>query len=156
MPNKKEYSSKQEQKIADYLDWKQVTGSGSRPTFTGDVENSEWLGECKTHVSSGHKIFFDSKVLDKIVSEAAAKFKQPAYFVDDGSQNISKTWVMFLDRDVSSRFVIEEYPFKISNTITFDHLELSNMTSDQMLYRLTLGKYKVLLTKLDIFYALVM
>ena len=149
--NKKEYSTKQEKTIADYLDWHRVTGSGAVPLLTGDIESSEWLGECKTHVKDGQLIRFDSEVLDKIVSEASAKFKQPAYFVDDGSQRVSRTWVMFLYRDLSSNFVIEEYPYKVGKTTTYYHNELAEITPNHTFYRLQFGKYKVLVTRLDTF-----
>ena len=35
--NNKYYSDRQEKMIADYLGWKQVVGSGSRPFTPGDV-----------------------------------------------------------------------------------------------------------------------
>lgn len=152
--NKKEYSSKQEKMIADYLEWHQVVGSGARPTFTGDVEGLDWLGECKTHVSPGHKILFDINVFDKIVKEASAKFKQPAYFVDDGSQKISKTWVVCLDRDLSSNYTVEPYPLKhnSSKNLIFDHEELKSYLPEMGLFRLKLGQYNILLTSLEFFY----
>ena len=95
MLTKKQASDKQEKAIAKYLGWKQVKGSGARPTFTGDVESSTWLGECKTHVTPNHKIHFEVKVWKKICEEATAKFRSPVYFSDDGSQKLEKTFVMF-------------------------------------------------------------
>jgi len=155
MTNNKEYSDKQEKTIANYLDWHQVTGSGARPLVTGDVESDKWLGECKTHTKPYQPIMFDSKILNKIVGEASAKFKQPAYFVDDGSQKIAHTWVMILTRDVSSNFVIKPYPYRVGNTISFSHVELMMQTPPHTLYSLDLGNYKVLLTPIDTFYALI-
>ena len=93
--NKKEYSSKQEKMIAEYLDWNVVTGSGSRTTFIGDVVSDEWLGECKTHTTPGHSILFNSNVWDKISKEASSRFKYPVLFCDDGSQKVKNTFCMF-------------------------------------------------------------
>lgn len=149
--NNKLFSDAQEKKIASYLDWKQVTGSGARPTIPGDIESPEWLGECKTHTKPNQPIFFDSKVLDKIVSEASSKFKQAAYFADDGSQHVTKTWVIILDRDLSSRFSVKAYPYKVGATISFNNADLKKVTADNELYRLELGTYTVLLTTLETF-----
>lgn len=150
--NKKYYSDKQEKLIANYLGWFQVVGSGSRPMLTGDISSTNWLGECKTHITSGNNILFDSKVWDKIVSEASAKFRQPAYFVDDGSQDTDKTWVMFMDTYLSSRFEVVEYPYKINKTITFKHSDLKARTPYLAVYKLHLGNYDVMLTTLETFY----
>lgn len=88
------YSDKQESSIAEFLGWHQVTGSGARPNFVGDIESCDWLGECKTHVEPGHKIVFNFNVWDKLEKEANSRFKEPALFVDDGSQLIENTFVM--------------------------------------------------------------
>ena len=95
MLSNKYYSSKQENMIADYLGWSVVSGSGSRNTLPGDIQNEDWLGECKTHASSGQIVSFKHKVWKKIKDEAVAKFKYPALFVDDGSQTSENTWVMY-------------------------------------------------------------
>ena len=92
---KKEASDAQEKMVANFLGWKQVTGSGSRPNFPGDVVGEEWMGECKTHTSANHKIIFKKSVWDKICDEANSRFKFPAYFSDDGSQKHYGTWVVF-------------------------------------------------------------
>ena len=83
-----------EKMIANYLGWKQVSGSGSRPMHPGDVISEEWLGECKTHITSGQKIIFYFDVWDKLAEEAVSQFKNPVLFVDDGSQTIDKTFAM--------------------------------------------------------------
>ena len=93
--SKKFYSSLQESAIAKYLNWTQTSGSGARPLYPGDIFSRNWLGECKTHESPGHSIVFVFDVWDKIEKEASSQFKNPALFVDDGSQSIEKTWVMF-------------------------------------------------------------
>lgn len=91
----KEASDAQEKMIAKFLGWKQVTGSGSRPNFPGDIVGEEWMGECKTHTSPNHRIIFKKSVWDKICEEANSRFKFPAYFTDDGSQKSYNTWVLF-------------------------------------------------------------
>ena len=92
--NNKLYSDRQEKLIANYLDWKQVSGSGARPLHPGDIVCDEWIGECKTHITSGHHIVFNFYVWDKLAEEAISQFKNPALFVDDGSQTIDKTFVL--------------------------------------------------------------
>lgn len=109
MLSNKYYSSKQENLIADYLGWSVVSGSGSRSTHPGDIQNEDWLGECKTHRKSGQQIQFIRKVWDKLETEAMAKFKFPALFVDDGSQTIEATWVMY-KRPTACKVSTVEYP----------------------------------------------
>ena len=94
----KEASDRQEKMIANYLGWRQVSGSGSRPNHPGDIVSDEWMGECKTHVSPKHRITFKKKVWDKICEEAYAHHKSPAYFSDDGSQLSENTWVVIRSR----------------------------------------------------------
>lgn len=91
----KDFSKVQESRIADYLDWKVVSGSGARDFNPGDIESDEWLGECKTHVKPTSTIVFYRTVWDKISNEAESKFKYPALFVDCGTQKVNDTWVMF-------------------------------------------------------------
>lgn len=91
----KDFSKIQESRIADYLDWKVVSGSGARDFYPGDVESESWLGECKTHMKSSEIVVFYRKHWDKICAEAATKFKYPALFVDCGTQKVQDTWVLF-------------------------------------------------------------
>ena len=93
--NTKEFSSKQENRIAEYLGWSAVSGSGSRPTLPGDIESDEWLGECKTHCSESNYIEFLKEHWDKISEEAIAKFKFAVLMTDNGTQDINKTWCIF-------------------------------------------------------------
>lgn len=92
--DKKKFSDLQESRIAKYLNWKQVSGSGAKSFHPGDVIGDKYLGECKTHVSPGHRLIFSFSVWDKIEKEANSQFRKPVLFVDDGSQEISKTWCM--------------------------------------------------------------
>lgn len=98
--NTKIYSSKQENMIASLLGWEVVVGSGAAACYPGDVISDMWLGECKTHVERGHKIFFDRKVWDKIKNEAYVKHRRPVLFTDDGSQLSKKTWCLCLRNHV--------------------------------------------------------
>lgn len=80
--------------IADYLEWECVVASGARACHPGDIISDLWLGECKTHVTTGNRIKFVYKEWEKICEEAMSKFKFPILFVDDGSQKESNTWCM--------------------------------------------------------------
>lgn len=121
--NKKYYSSKQENMISKLLGWSVVSGSGSRSLHPGDIVAEEWLGECKTHETSGHRITFTYSVWKKITDEAVSKFKFPALFVDDGSQNISDTWCMFRQRPGIPHYLVD-YITKECKTFTFSSSEL--------------------------------
>lgn len=90
----KDYSSKQEKMIADYLGWECVVASGARDCHPGDIITDNWLGECKTHVTTGNRIKFMFRDWDKIIEEATSKFKFPVLFADDGSQKEQNTWCM--------------------------------------------------------------
>ncbi len=149
----KVFSDKQEKSIADFLDWQQVKGSGARPIVTGDVECDSWLGECKTHTTPDHKIHFDSKIWSKIVDEAAAKFRFAAYFVDDGSQKLNRTWVIFSMLDISHKGKqFAPLPSLLSkrtsmNTLNFSHYELAKGA----VYKIKLGDSLVLLSDISTF-----
>lgn len=122
----KDYSNKQESIISDFLDWQVVPGSGATACIPGDIRSDTWLGECKTHTSPGKKIQFYTDVWNKISDEATSKYKYPAYFVDDGSQSLSKTWVLFDFKSVSALSpVIAEYPFTVRKNISFNHCDIA-------------------------------
>ena len=91
----KDFSSKQEKMIADKLGWSVVAGSGAAACYPGDVIGDEWLGECKTHTSPGHKIIFKKDIWSKICDEAMIKHRFPVLFTDDGSQKENHTWCLF-------------------------------------------------------------
>ena len=140
----KHYSSKQEHSVASYLGWKVVTGSGARDCHPGDIVSDGWMGECKTHMSPGHKITFLSSVWHKIAEEASSKFKYPALFVDDGSQKLDNTWCMFFYKSVSpSDSQLVDYPYHISKNISFDNDKMKSFLRDYS------DKNVILVTKLD-------
>ena len=123
--NNKIFSSKQENMVAKYMGWKVVTGSGSRPFAPGDVNGENFLVECKTHNDEQENIVFYKKHWIKISEEARAKHRFPALVVDNGTQDLSNTWVM-----LPKRILFEDDVFKIfglvntartDSTITFKH-----------------------------------
>lgn len=110
------YSMKQESAIASALGWSRVTGSGARINYPGDVCSDEWMGECKTHTTPGHPVIFNFAVWDKIEKEAMSQFKQPILFVDDGSQDLAKTWCMI---DVTRMTIPETVELDLSESKSF-------------------------------------
>lgn len=149
------YSSKQEHSIADNLEWSVVSGSGSR-FQPGDVRSESWLGECKTHTKSDHKVEFKLDVWEKIYSEAVSQLRRPAYFSDDGSQTLRNTWVMttWLPCDDA---VTVSYPSNVKKIFTFASSEawndLLNLGGDASIkvFEFKFGKDTVWLTRFDIF-----
>lgn len=117
----KKLSELQETTIARYLGWGRVAGSGARPTMPGDISGNDWLGECKTHNSPFTKIRFQLTVWNKIADEAASKFKQPAYFSDDGSQTTAKTWVIFKPQELKVPYNPIACPFVSEGSVNFYH-----------------------------------
>ena len=90
----KEASTKQEKMVADYMGWHVVSGSGSRPFRPGDVKNEHYLMECKTHTTEQTNIVFYKKHWDKIVIESTSTHKRPVLITDNGTQDVSRTWVI--------------------------------------------------------------
>lgn len=129
----KEFSSKQENNIAHALGWEVVSGSGARPTVPGDIISDDWLGECKTHVTSGQSISFVTDVWKKICDEAMMKHRKPALFVDDGSQNVKKTWVVCYRASIntSNCLLCDISQFKkMRKHITFKDADLKHFIRD--------------------------
>lgn len=96
MVNKKDFSSAQEQLVADYLGegFYAVSGSGKNPANPGDVTSEHFIIECKTHTTKDYKIIFRRQVWDKLKQEALSQRKTPVLITDDGTQTIEKTWVL--------------------------------------------------------------
>lgn len=127
----KTYSTRQENMIAQWLDWKVVAGSGAAACFPGDVISDDWLGECKTHVEPGHKIFFSKSVWDKIKDEAMVKRRFPVLFVDDGTQSIGHTWCLCLYNHLDNEDIHVEPMIKgINKNISFDHEYMARQAKD--------------------------
>lgn len=95
MQSTKSFSTIQESSIAKYLGWDIVPASGARSFHPGDIQSETWLGECKTHTTETSSILFDIKVWKKLAIEAMSLGKRPVLFVDNGTQRIDSTWVMF-------------------------------------------------------------
>lgn len=121
----KYFSGKQERIIASALGWSVVPGSGARSLHPGDIQSDEWLGECKTHTKPGNKITFYKNVWDKIVDEAISRYKFPALFVDDGSQKIENTWVLYNTMPPAD-VIYCGYPFTVKTNISFESLDMMN------------------------------
>lgn len=126
----KVFSAKQEKMVADFMGWKVVTGSGSRPFTPGDVSSYNFLVECKTHVEEQDKVVFYKKHWAKISEEARAKNRYPVLIVDNGTQKAKDTWVMI------PKHLLPEKVFKIfglvntarsDSTITFNHLTAQSL-----------------------------
>lgn len=159
------FSSKQERMVADFLGWSVVSGSGARDCHPGDITSDEWLGECKTHEKPGHRIVFWTKVWNKICDEAASKHRYPILIVDDGSQKLDNTWVMFNLKtaglmnvnqiDVTSNFLkttsVSLKPYEATNLDT-------NIRSSRPLAIpvVRIGKQLVGLLRLDLFKEIVL
>lgn len=143
----KDFSSKQERKFADLMGWSTVAASGARDFHAGDVRNQEWLGECKTHVDPGHKISFKLSVWSKLEKEARSEFKYPVYIVDDGSQDMKKTWCMFNAmnyqfRDLISRNDDKDPEIRGSASVSFNHDDMIGR------YKMLDGEHPVLMVML--------
>lgn len=126
MPTK-DFSSIQENRVAEYLGFNVVSGSGARDCHPGDIIGKDWLGECKTHMSIVPRIQFKLDVWKKICDEAIAKHRYPVLVVDDGSQNIERTWVMVKVSSLPNYFERVEASPKVAqiskNTISFVETE---------------------------------
>lgn len=157
--NKKYFSSKQEKAVADALGWKVVKGSGSRLTAVGDVRSDEWLCECKTHVTPDHTISFNAKVWTKLKEEASAKFKNCVLVVDDGSQNLSRTWCMFSGNmfDTTGCDLAVLHESKHMPNINFKHDALLRVapSGNNMLYECRYESTHVYIAPFDTFKALI-
>lgn len=131
----KYYSSMQENRIAEYLGWKVVSGSGARPFNPGDIISDHFLGECKTHTEKNDKITIKADVLVKIKLESESIFRLPVLFIDNGTQSIDNTWCALSHETPLPDFdyyVIDTIKhnnlFKMSKTrITFNHYETSKV-----------------------------
>lgn len=118
----KDFSSLQEKRVAEYLGWNVVCGSGARPCRPGDIESDEWLGECKTHQSCNQPIKFMASHWAKLCDEAMAVHKFPVLIVDDGSQKIDNTWCLFnLKTNPTSEIKFDAYPDRVGKNISFSN-----------------------------------
>lgn len=121
----KEASAKQEKMVADYMGWRVITGSGSRPFQPGDVKNEHYLVECKTHIEPQDKVVFYRKHWEKISIEAQSEHKYPALVTDNGTQKSQHTWVMLPKRVIPDDDAFRIFGLvntaKTNSTVTFNH-----------------------------------
>lgn len=157
--NTKKFSNEQEKKIADFLGWSLVSGSGAR-MLPGDIQNEYWLGECKTHIQLQDNIIFYKQHWDKIKSEAQSVFKYPILFVDNGSQRIENTWALFGDvLAVDEYDVVALSDIKIgvnirfvSKDIKYKYHKLCAESDRSILFYSYFGKEKVYILPLQAFF----
>lgn len=155
----KDFSSKQEKMIASVLGWKVVAGSGAAACHPGDVISDMWLGECKTHVEKGHKIFFDKRVWEKIKAEAFVKHRFPVLFTDDGTQLSKNTWCLCFKNHVElGETVISSITKGVNKNISFSGesqgLQAMNLhrTSDKLpVFSCRWGDDEVIICQLYVF-----
>lgn len=121
----KYYSNIQEKKVADYLNWGVVPGSGATLFNKGDICSDNWVGECKTHTSPGNKLKFDFEVWNKIKEEANSRFKNPVLIVDDGSQDLDKTWCLI---GITHPELFTEVSIEVNRTVSL-YAELQHLQS---------------------------
>ena len=79
-------------------------------------------------MSPDHPITFYTDVWKKICDEAMMKHRSPVLFVDDGSQNLDKTWVLCYEASIDKRdcLIVELSDFKkMRKNITFDRFNLT-------------------------------
>ena len=159
----KYYSSRQEHKIAEELDWSVVSGSGARPHDPGDIISDDWLGECKTHTSEC-PVFFDIDVWAKINEESFSRHRSPVLFVDNGTQLTRNCWCICRENALDTdEMILVDYPFKIVKHIQFNHettYEIldslcrecsSDYDVDKISFKLTWGRDSVLLMPFNTF-----
>ena len=156
----KDYSTKQEHMIADYLGWDVVSGSGARPCHPGDIISDDWLGECKTHEQRGKPIFFSQSVWEKIVEEATKTHRTPVLFTDDGSQKSENTWCIFNEFMVDDSWDKQDYEKKFNQNITIKLEDLKQLyppntdIENPFAYIVSFGKHRVALLPLQYFYSM--
>lgn len=160
----KYYSSIQENKVAKHLGWSVVSGSGARPFHKADIFNSEFLGECKTHVDKCENIVFKLEHWDKINKEAMSDMKCPILFTDNGTQSIDFTYCLLPYTFLSTRLYSDEYEItqldldnKFTNImIPIDRLvKDSNIYDNILIYKSKLGKSNVGIISLNDFKELI-
>lgn len=137
----KVFSSRQEKMVADYMGWRVVTGSGSRPFTPGDVSGYNFLVECKTHTEPQENIVFYKKHWAKISEEALAKHRYPALIVDNGTQKSDNTWVMIPRRMLTGEDVFRI--FGLVNTARSDSTVTFKEQAANSLFRLGCADNKI-------------
>lgn len=103
MISTKTFSNRQESMISEYLGWDKVAASGARNFHPGDIICDDWIGECKTRMDVKDDIIFYANQWLKICEESQGVFRYPALFVDNGSQSIEYTWVMYKSKNFLSQ-----------------------------------------------------
>lgn len=90
----RDYSNLQEKRVADFLGFKVVSGSGSDKFYPGDVTSASFLCECKTHTVVSDNVEFKHTWWEQICEEAQSVNKIPVLITDNGSQSVDQSWVV--------------------------------------------------------------
>lgn len=151
----KDYSTKQEKQIANYLDWKTVSASGARDFNKGDIISDEWLGECKTHTTSEHDVIFKKSVWDKLCSETLVTRRNPVLFVDDGSQSLDKTWCLFRQSDILNDCITINFPIKCRTNIKFNHYDLLRLCNQVQAFSIDIFGEPLMVCRLEDFKSII-
>jgi len=131
----KEASNKQEKMVANYMDWRVVSGSGARPFRPGDIGSEYFLVECKTHTKPQVNIVFYQKHWNKIAIEARSVNRYPMLVVDNGTQKSEYTWIVvpkgIITNDHVHRMINLTNTSNSGNTITFKHEDAKSLYKEQ-------------------------
>lgn len=154
MENKptKYFSKLQERRISEYLGWRTVAASGSKPLNPGDIQSSDWLAECKTHTTQVSKLTIRKMVWAKISTEAKATMRRPVLFIDDGTQKIDHTWAVIQQQWYTRDIELCDLPRRDSlSKITVDADSWEIKTIGDKVCRITIEDQSLLLMKISTF-----
>lgn len=87
----KDFSSKQEELVAEFLGGSLVPGSGARME-KGDVNAGNYIIECKTHVKPQKRVILKMSDYAKLNTEALGALKIPVLVSDNGTQTLENQW----------------------------------------------------------------
>lgn len=141
--------------IADYLGWSVVVASGARPFNLGDIKSSEYLCECKTHMSKQERIIIKKSVWKKISSEADGMLRKPVLFIDNGTQTVENTWcVIRKPKVLETVWVSLIGGMRDSDTqISFNHKDINSLIKNNQngCAEISIDGESLLLMKLETF-----
>ena len=69
------YSGEQENRVAKDLNMKKQANSGATTFYKGDLEDDNWLIECKTKINSQKSIVVKKEMIEKLQEEMFAMGK---------------------------------------------------------------------------------
>lgn len=158
MESTKTYSNLQETRISNYLGWDKVPASGARSFHPGDIQSEDWLGECKTHVKKTDDVIFNLSVWKKLTVEAMSIGKRPVLFVDNGSQDIHSTWVLFekcLAPENLKHYDLVDCLIGVNKNIKYSTAYLDTLKPKQIITKSWRNVGSILILRLDTFKELI-